>query len=102
MTKEEARRYWKELEALKDGKVIQARSLTGYWCDVESPMFESTYEFRVKPEPREWWIVADRSSACTWSEIYFSRPDAEIRLGKISDTIRAGYEIIHVREIPNG
>jgi DNA polymerase III delta prime subunit len=55
------------LTAAKAGKQIQIRSNYGYktelhWSDRDNNItwnFE-LFDFRVKPEPREWWIVQSK------------------------------------------
>lgn len=51
------------IQAQRDGKGIQAKSyLAGaYWHDISYSGFDfGNYEYRVKPEPRYFWIVAPK------------------------------------------
>ena len=46
------------LQAAKDGKAIQYRNIDigGDWIDCSRTRLYSTYEYRIKPEPREMWV----------------------------------------------
>ena len=58
MNKENAREYLPLVEALADGKIIQAKD-SGEWFDLGEEVTFSFYpdEYRVKPEPRIWALV---------------------------------------------
>jgi hypothetical protein len=48
------------LQAHKDGKTTQwkAKKYGGVWTDCHNPLFNfDTWDYRIKPEPRECWIV---------------------------------------------
>lgn len=50
------------IQAAKDGKQIQCKSKYGAakFVDIDNPAFDfQGCDYRVKPEPREWWVVAD-------------------------------------------
>lgn len=47
------------LEGARDGKVIECRVKGGTsWGDVKYPNWDFVcYDYRIKPEPMEWWVV---------------------------------------------
>lgn len=65
MTKPEAQQILKNIEVIKawvEGKPIEVKYSFTDWVDVtaESPSFNcDDIEFRVKPEPRTWWLHVD-------------------------------------------
>ncbi len=92
MTKENAAQYLPLVQALAEGKVIQSKDYYGKFNDVPSPLFNMAPEdYRIKPEPREWWIVCKGESA------YAICPSqsAAIEFTKAN----AGTTIHHVREV---
>lgn len=67
MNKDNAHLYLPLVQALADGKVIQRRDIAGNWCD--SPDIfdgEPASRYRIKPEPREWWIVQTHRDVLHW------------------------------------
>jgi hypothetical protein len=99
-TKERVERAWPILEAAKAGKEIQYNVSHGTWESGRDGVGEPTLEFiftnpdryRVKPEPRDWWIIDDGSTA---PFRYKSLRDAH------EENILSGntFPIIHVREV---
>jgi hypothetical protein len=55
MTREQAQKNAAAIKAFGEGKHVQIKLMDGTWRDTEEPFFESG-EFRVKPEPREFWV----------------------------------------------
>ena len=76
------------------GKVIQFRSITtSQWYDKPDPDWTARPEhYRVKPEPREWWINVYPTSH-GGSAAHLSRAIAV----KFSDPSRV--ECVHVKEV---
>jgi len=66
MTSEQVIKWWKEIEAFKNGKVIQFANVSGDWHDDTNPSF-TMLEYRIKPEPEL---------------IPFDYSDAEFLIGK--------------------
>jgi len=95
MNRTEAKTYASELQqqvniiqAYAEGKTIQTRSKAQKedWSDCGEPVFgyfDST-EYRVKPEPREYWIIE-------------SPDDRKVVSYRLSSS--KGCEVIHVREV---
>ena len=69
MTKETAKEYLPLVQALAEGKTIQ-QNCAGGWYDMQSPTFiEHPSEYRIKPEPRRWWLVQGiQTIAYLWPE----------------------------------
>jgi len=92
MTKENAAQYLPLVQALHDGKTIQC-NVNGTWEDVKDPNFYFHPErYRVKPEPREWWLVADNGNVFAVCET----EDATKAWIKGNPTTRT---VHHVREV---
>jgi hypothetical protein len=52
MKREQLNKWWKEVQALADGKQIQfLRKESLIWEDIDDPSFHINIEYRVKPEP---------------------------------------------------
>lgn len=60
MNREEARKAAEVMLAHADGKEIECRILDGGWVTKTHQSFNwQEYEYRVKPEPREFWVKLD-------------------------------------------
>lgn len=56
-----AKEFLPIVKAMAEGKIIQ-KGLLNYWKDVsEIDLMSDPSHYRIKPEPRRWWIVK-------WSE----------------------------------
>ncbi|MBF9672495.1 hypothetical protein IAI19_11655, partial [Streptococcus pseudopneumoniae] len=70
MNKDNAAQYLPLVQAVADGKVIQHNPhvmVNAEWIDLHNPAFtEPPENYRIKPEPREFWIVVTPSGAI-WS-----------------------------------
>jgi hypothetical protein len=80
------------MQAAVDGKQIEWREALSRqgWRPATEPWWNwSEFEYRVKPEPREWWIVSGKGGPWTFMTLC----DAK------RFTISSDYEIIHVREV---
>lgn len=57
MNKENAKQFLPLVQALADGKVIQAKQFDGTFYDVLAPEFNmQPGDYRIKPEPRRIWV----------------------------------------------
>lgn len=103
MTREEAKANAAVMLAWAEGKTIQLRLLhrpDDGWSDSgisKHWIFDfKTEEYRIKPEPREWWIVRD--VGCGTVPYCFNsheRARATATAGALPDA----RELIHVREV---
>lgn len=93
MNKSNAAQYLPLVQALADGKVIQVRGVE-CWHDLDSPCFErKPEEYRIKPEPREWWVVsyvADGAALNVFND--------EVRARKYANE-SGDVAVTHVREV---
>lgn len=91
MTKEGVNRWWQEVCALCDGKAIEERMVhsdgtLSTWVARDNPCFYATgHEYRVKPEPREWWLGLHCG-------------DVRILDRRLSQAY-PGEEVVHVKEV---
>lgn len=89
------------LQASKDGKMIQSRAVNSTlyysdgteeigpaWCDRSGDFNFVSYDYRVKPEPREFWI-RKCSAATIQVRVFDEKPPAPCHR----------CEIVHVREV---
>jgi len=72
--RERVKGYIKVLEAYLDGKTIQYANEGYKWtdiaCDVPPPFnFTLAGQYRVKPEPREFWISSGCKTNTSWVAI---------------------------------
>ena len=86
MNKENAHLFLPLVQALADGKTIQYSPFDSEWSDLSDPNFqESPDQYRIKPEPREFYIYRDDLDGCFYAKE--SKPDLNWK------------EAIRVREI---
>jgi hypothetical protein len=92
MTRDEAREFAKLVQAYADGKQVQFHLDDGSWDDLHDPDFYAkTRDFyRIKPEPREWWVVPSVAHAARYKD------EAE-DLAEAMDCPTTS--IVHVREV---
>lgn len=61
MNKENARLYLPFVQALVDGKILQAKNIQNKWIDLSEIEFGGEPEhYRIKPEPRKWKVWIDQ------------------------------------------
>lgn len=85
------------MQAFLDGKTIQYRRLhpKNEWSTATSPQWGwDAYDYRVKFEPREWWVLDP--APCT----KFSRRELAESFIAHNPGI-CGTDIVHVREVPD-
>lgn len=59
MTRDRAKELLPIIQAFAEGKAIQARAggSRGTWEDLADPYWHNEHEYRIKPEPLEFWAV---------------------------------------------
>ena len=74
------------IQAFADGKDIQSRHKGSAWRPVVDNVFKDDVEYRIKPEPREWYVALDTGDPyeCT---AFSNMPDPAIG------------DVVHVREV---
>lgn len=98
MNKDNAAQYLPLVQALADGKVIQHNPrvmVNAEWIDLHNPAFtEPPENYRIKPEPREWWQV--RNGQGEWVKEFPNEQDARA----YAETFGyASLVVVHVREV---
>lgn len=60
MTKKDAHLFLPLVQALADGKTLQAKDITGEWSDLLNvTLAGEPKNYRIKPEPRKWKVWVD-------------------------------------------
>lgn len=88
----EARRMAEVMLAFADGAEVESDPISSNeWRAVQHPNWDwYTANYRVKPEPREWWIVPNAAHASS------SRDEANELADSMEWPISS---IVHVREV---
>lgn len=93
MNKDNAHLYLPLVQALADGK-LQMRISGGDWISVGPEQhIEFVYapdQYRIKPEPREWWVIESKPGALWW----FGDNREAVQFGS-----EQNIKPIHVREV---
>lgn len=91
--REELKRRIEVMQACLDGRPIEVRSRYRYgsnWYVAMDPNWDWTsFDYRIKREPREWWVNVYLSDCC------ISKSKQEADQNASSERI----ECIHVREV---
>ncbi len=88
MNAQNAKGYLPLVQALADGKIIQYQGELGDWLDCPEIMFVTDTPYRIKPQAREWWLVAGVENFLALDSI------AKARQYTSDDA-----KIVHVREV---
>ena len=99
MNKDNAAQYLPLVQAVADGKVIQHNPrvmVNAEWIDLHNPSFtEPPENYRIKPEPREWWLVRSSASG-SFAKEFPNEQDARA----YAETFGyAALVVVHVREV---
>lgn len=95
MNRERAKELLPIIQAFAEGKEIQYISTLPndhhVWLFTSSPQWADEHDYRIKPEPRELWLVSYNEVSCS---LYPTKEEAEkdFSCGKPQ-------EIIHLREV---
>ena len=82
------------IQAEIDGKTVLVETSTGCWRG-KNAGWNSTYDYRIKPEPREWY-VNEYPEHLGYKGFGYLHPTREIA-GKHGD--RDVVRVIHVKEV---
>jgi hypothetical protein len=70
MKQSEAAAFWPLIKAWSEGKVLQMEASDGVWLDRDELKFDGhPSEYRIKPEPREFYIALSEYGPCGVSTI---------------------------------
>lgn len=64
MTREQLKAMLPVMQAWCEGKQVQLRTKTSAWQVTEDPNWTPHVEYRIKPEPREWWLCLSCGTYC--------------------------------------
>lgn len=57
MTRKRAKELLPVIQAWAEGKGVQHRChVDPFWHNAENPTWNEDFDYRIKPEPREWWV----------------------------------------------
>ena len=60
MNREQAQELLPIIQAFAEGKTVQyLNGSVGKWSDAVTPSFFTQYQWRIKPEPREFYLIED-------------------------------------------
>lgn len=99
MTREQAKSLLPVIQAFADGKDVQVRVDGGQWItrhskEVPYLNFDNeSWEWRVKPQPREWWIIQFSNGV---TSVHNNKSITESFINSVNPSVS---EIIHVREV---
>ena len=89
MTREQAKELIPVMQAYADGKPLQLLD-GGKWRDIDEPVFWPHIHYRVRPEPRDYWIAHYKDGTVRVYGSEFSVDHTDL------------VECVHVREIKSG
>lgn len=88
MNASNAKDYLPLVQALAEGKAIQMLACNGKWEEIEEPSFDcEASRYRIKPEPREIFVVNDDDDLA-----YFDEGRAKAAACRV-------YRIVRYREV---
>lgn len=94
MNKDNAKDYLPLVQALAEGKEIQMLNCHDQWQDsVELELCYPASRYRVKPEPRRWWLV--KANSDRYQSVAYTDPQSAAHL----KTLYPDSEIIEVLEV---
>ena len=97
MTRERAKELLPIIQAYAEGKKIQSLSSAG-WEDINDPLFRSHSEYRIKPEPREWYEIVPKGGTMRTAGARPNKTVAEALMQLHDFILPENYEIVQVRE----
>lgn len=48
------------IKAWADGAEIQCKNCFGEWVEIDLPLWYTNTEYRIKPEPRDYWLIINQ------------------------------------------
>lgn len=103
MTRDEARELARIAQAYADGKTVQWWGpLSDKWLDYDGDEFLAIgaldLEWRIKPEPREFWLVYYPDGTCN-GLFYRTKSDATKALESMNRRGDTFAKLVHTREV---
>lgn len=100
MTQQQAKELLPIITAFAEGKEIQYKSRSGpinKWTKVcDTSWSNDILEFRIKPEPREYWIIESQDISGYIKRTIFASKPTIADLAVYGNTIK---EVMHVKEV---
>jgi hypothetical protein len=98
-TREETQQMIEVMQAYLDGKAIECNAMRNGpergWMDCQHldacGWNHAMFRYRVKPEPREWWIVPE------YGAVFCDKQPRRVRFDQEGDN--RDYDVVHVREV---
>jgi len=87
MTPERAKELLPVMQAFAEGKTVQYLNTSIGWINDSNCNFDPNFEYRIKPEPREWEVIASRDG-----HIFLA---GDVHLSQVP----VGAKVIKVREV---
>jgi hypothetical protein len=76
MNRAEAAKLWPLIKAWSEGKTLQCRNKGGWESDDSFVFVFGAESYRIKPEPREWWIIQNNGTSF-FTRMFSSKKDAD-------------------------
>lgn len=104
MTRERAKELWPVMKGYAEGREVQSRFKNrevnhDSWVYSRSPEWHDNVEYRLKPEPREWWEVRWAREEDGYPISFLCKEEAEAFARSRSEKEGKLVEIVHVREV---
>lgn len=100
MTRQRAAELWPVMKAFGEGRIIQCLNHGGgNWRDMpDAPGWfdDIAYNYRIKPEPREWWETRAEGYATVEHET-FAR--AQKHVDTLNKATGGKFSVFHVKEV---
>lgn len=96
MTIERAKELLPLIQAFAEGKTIQGKVLDVHWHDIPDPTWDNDVEYRVKPEPRQFWMVDGPAAQC---HVFPTLEQAKEFAAKIENRFFCSSDIIRLQEV---
>lgn len=97
MTREQAKELLPIITAFAEGKNIQwLLPDDTFWRDIEDDDIQEpmeNYKWRIKPEPREFWLVDNNEGRAPFSTVLYSKPTEYYKNHHLNCTI------LHIKEV---
>ena len=77
MNREEVKKLLPIIQAFADGANVQMKNGSGGWSDLTGPAFNPDFEYRIKPEPMELWLIFDKDGDVEMTMTSFEDYDQE-------------------------
>ena len=89
MNRERAKELLPIIQAFAEGKTVQAKKLAGEgWIDINNfiDFFDADErEWRIKPEPREFWLIEHQDGSISFKQIHIPAPRGSIKVREVID-----------------